>query len=142
MQIDLAHFTPLASLLGGALIGLTAGLMILLAGRVAGIAGIIGGLIGGAADKSWRLFFIAGLVISPLIWSLFAPLPALQMVTSPLGLIIAGLLVGIGTRYANGCTSGHGVCGLSRFSLRSLIAVLSFMGTGFVTVFIIKHLLG
>lgn len=142
MQIDLVHFTPLASLIGGAVIGLTAGLMILLAGRVAGIAGIIGGLFNGASDKSWRLFFIAGLLISPMIWTLFAPLPALQMVTSPLGLIIAGLLVGIGTRYANGCTSGHGVCGLSRFSLRSLVAVVSFMGTGFLTVFIVKHLLG
>lgn len=141
MQIDLVNFTPIASLLGGALIGLAAGLLILMAGRIAGIAGIIGGLFTGAADRSWRLLFMLGLIISPLLWQLFAPLPQLQMVTSPFGLIIAGLLVGIGTRYANGCTSGHGICGLSRFSLRSLVAVLSFMTAGFVTVFVIKHIL-
>lgn len=141
MQIDLIHFTPLASLFGGALIGLAAGLLILLAGRIAGIAGIIGGLFAGAADKTWRILFMVGLVLSPIIWSWFAPLPQLNMVTSPAGLIVAGLLVGIGTRYANGCTSGHGICGLSRFSLRSLVAVLSFMSAGFMTVFVIKHLL-
>ncbi|WP_373975601.1 YeeE/YedE thiosulfate transporter family protein [Chitinibacter sp. SCUT-21] len=141
MQIDLANFTPLASLLGGALIGLAAGLLVLLAGRIAGIAGIIGGLISGAKDRSWRILFMLGLLVSPLAWSLVAPLPELKMVTSPFGLIVAGLLVGIGTRYANGCTSGHGICGLSRLSLRSLAAVLSFMATGFVTVFIIKHLI-
>jgi uncharacterized membrane protein YedE/YeeE len=141
MQIDYAHFTPLAALLGGAIIGLTAGLMIILAGKIAGIAGIIGGLFSGASDRNWRLFFIAGLILSPLAWSIFAPIPKLEMVTSPIGLVIAGLLVGIGTRYANGCTSGHGICGLSRFSLRSLVAVLSFMASGFLTVFIIKHVL-
>jgi uncharacterized protein len=141
MQIDLVNFTPVASLLGGALIGLAAGLLILLAGRIAGIAGIIGGLFGNAKDKSWRVLFMLGLVISPLLWQLFAPLPELKMVTSPLGLIIAGLLVGLGTRYANGCTSGHGICGLSRFSKRSLVAVLSFMGAGLLTVFILKHVI-
>ncbi|WP_410498258.1 YeeE/YedE family protein [Chitinibacter sp. S2-10] len=145
VQIDFANFTPLASLLGGALIGLSAGLLILLSGRIAGIAGIIGGLFSGGSwakgDKSWRILFALGLLLAPALWSLFAPLPALTMVTSPVGLIIAGLLVGIGTRYANGCTSGHGICGLSRLSLRSLSAVISFMAAGFVTVFIIKHLL-
>ncbi|QLI83109.1 YeeE/YedE family protein [Chitinibacter fontanus] len=141
MQIDLAHFTPIASLIGGAMIGLAAGLLILLAGRIAGIAGIIGGLLTGASDKNWRILFMAGLVLSPVIWRWFAPLPELNMVTSPVGLIVAGLLVGMGTRYANGCTSGHGICGLSRFSLRSLVAVVSFMSAGFVTVFVIKHLI-
>jgi len=141
MQIDYTNFTPLASLAGGAIIGLAAGLLILLAGKIAGIAGIIGGLINDASDKNWRILFIIGLLISPWIWQIFAPLPDVSMVTSTPGLIIAGLLVGIGTRYANGCTSGHGICGLSRFSIRSLAAVGAFMTAGFITVFIIKHLL-
>ena len=141
MQIDFAHFTPLASLAGGALIGLSAGLLILLAGKIAGIAGIVGGLVNGASDITWRVLFIAGLLASPWLWQWFAPLPDLIMVATTPGLIVAGLLVGIGTRYANGCTSGHGICGLSRFSVRSLTAVAAFMGAGFATVFIIKHLL-
>nr|WP_314900438.1 YeeE/YedE thiosulfate transporter family protein [uncultured Deefgea sp.] len=141
MQIDYAHFTPLASLAGGALIGLSAGLLILLAGKIAGIAGIIGGLVNGASDRTWRLLFVIGLLASPWVWQLFAPLPDLNMVASTPWLIVAGLLVGIGTRYANGCTSGHGICGLSRFSIRSLAAVGAFMAAGFVTVYIMKHLL-
>ena len=141
MQIDYANFTPLASLAGGALIGLSAGLLILLAGKIAGIAGILGGLANRSPDRTWRALFVLGLLISPWLWQLFAPLPSLTMVTSIPGLIIAGLLVGIGTRYANGCTSGHGICGLSRFSLRSLIAVLTFMSSGFISVYLIKHLL-
>jgi uncharacterized membrane protein YedE/YeeE len=141
MQIDYAHFTPLASLAGGALIGLSAGLLILLAGKIAGIAGIIGGLVNGASDRTWRFLFVIGLLASPWVWQLFATLPDLTMVASTPWLIVAGLLVGIGTRYANGCTSGHGICGLSRFSIRSLAAVGAFMATGFVTVYIIKHLL-
>ncbi|WP_288841491.1 YeeE/YedE family protein [uncultured Deefgea sp.] len=141
MQIDYANFTPLASLAGGALIGLSAGLLILLAGKIAGIAGILGGLVNRSPDRTWRALFVLGLLISPWLWQLFAPLPSLTMVTSTPGLIIAGLLVGIGTRYANGCTSGHGICGLSRFSLRSLIAVLTFMSSGFISVYLIKHLL-
>ncbi|QZA79231.1 YeeE/YedE family protein [Deefgea tanakiae] len=141
MQIDYAHFTPLASLAGGALIGLSAGLLILLAGKIAGIAGIIGGLVNGASDRTWRFLFVIGLLASPWVWQLFATLPDLTMVASTPWLIVAGLLVGIGTRYANGCTSGHGICGLSRFSIRSLAAVGAFMAAGFVTVYIIKHLL-
>ncbi|MGL4997185.1 MAG: YeeE/YedE family protein, partial [Deefgea sp.] len=127
MQIDYANFTPLASLAGGALIGLAAGLLILLAGKIAGIAGIVGGLINGASDRTWRILFVIGLLASPWVWQFFAPLPSVSMVTSTPGLVIAGLLVGIGTRYANGCTSGHGICGLSRFSIRSLAAVGAFM---------------
>ncbi len=141
MQIDYANFTPLASLAGGALIGLAAGLLILLAGKIAGIAGIVGGLVNGASDRTWRVLFVIGLLASPWAWQLFAPLPSVSMATSTPGLVIAGLLVGIGTRYANGCTSGHGICGLSRFSIRSLAAVGAFMAAGFITVFIIKHLL-
>lgn len=141
MQIDYAHFTPIASLAGGALIGLAAGLLILLAGKIAGIAGIVGGLINGSKDRGWRILFVLGLLVSPWIWQLIAPLPDLKMITTTPWLIVAGLLVGIGTRYANGCTSGHGICGLSRHSVRSLAAVLTFMSAGFVTVFIIKYLL-
>lgn len=141
MQIDYANFTPLASLAGGVLIGLSAGLLILLAGKIAGIAGIIGGLLQGVQDKTWRILFISGLLAAPWAWTIFAPLPDLSMVASTPWVIIAGFLVGIGTRYANGCTSGHGICGLSRLSLRSLAAVLAFMSAGFVTVFLIKHFL-
>jgi uncharacterized protein len=141
MQIDYAHFTPLASLAGGAIIGLSAGLLILLAGKIAGIAGIVGGLINGAKDRTWRVLFVIGLLASPWLWQRFASLPDLTMIASTPWLIVAGLLVGIGTRYANGCTSGHGICGLSRYSVRSLAAVAAFMGAGFFTVFIIKHIL-
>ncbi|MBE9609763.1 YeeE/YedE family protein [Chitinilyticum piscinae] len=143
MQIDLINFTPWSALAGGALIGLAGGLLALLSGRIAGISGIVGGLFDGrpAADRNWRIAFVAGLLAAPLLWQLVAPLPAIQQVAGIPAMMIAGLLVGLGTRYANGCTSGHGVCGLSRLSLRSLVAVLSFMGAGFVTVFIIRHVL-
>ncbi|MBM5570861.1 MULTISPECIES: YeeE/YedE family protein [Deefgea] len=141
MQIDYTHFTPLASFAGGALIGLSAGLLILLAGKIAGIAGIVGGLVNSANDRTWRVLFVIGLLAAPWAWQYFAPLPDLTMVASTPWLIIAGLLVGIGTRYANGCTSGHGICGLSRLSVRSLAAVVAFMGAGFLTVLMIKHIL-
>ncbi|EEQ16262.1 YeeE/YedE family protein [Yersinia frederiksenii ATCC 33641] len=111
-------------------------------GRIAGISGILGGLLppkrGG--DNTWRAAFIIGLIISPLIYSLFAALPVIQIDADFPMLILAGLLVGIGTRYGAGCTSGHGVCGLARFSPRSLVATLSFMFTGFVTVWLVRHL--
>ncbi|WP_028454905.1 YeeE/YedE family protein [Chitinilyticum litopenaei] len=143
MQIDLAHFTPWSALAGGALIGLAAGLLVLLAGRIAGISGILGGLFDArwrnAGERNWRLSFVLGLVLAPALWAAFATLPALTLVADWPVMLAAGLLVGIGTRYANGCTSGHGVCGLSRLSLRSLVAVLSFMGAGFVTVYVIRH---
>lgn len=145
MQIDLLHFTPWSALAGGALIGLAGGLLVLLAGRIAGISGIVGGLLDGRVlntrDRNWRLSFVAGMVLAPLAWLAFSTLPAIQQVASWPVMIVAGLLVGLGTRYANGCTSGHGVCGLSRLSLRSLAAVLSFMGAGFVTVFVVRHLI-
>ena len=142
MQIDWNHFTPWASLIGGLLLGLSASLFILVNGRILGISGIVGGLLTPrAGDTSWRLAFVLGLVIAPSVYTLFAG-PVLATVDAGWAtLIIAGLLVGVGTRYGAGCTSGHGVCGLSRLSPRSLVATLSFMGAGFAVVFVIRHLL-
>ena len=121
-------FTPLASLVGGALIGLSASLMLLIEGRIAGISGIVGGLLTPKpGDMDWRLAFVGGLVLAGLVgqsWVTAAPMGA------PWRLIVAGLLVGVGTRLGNGCTSGHGVCGLSRLSQRSLASVLTFMAVG------------
>ena len=143
MSIDWNHFTPGAALAGGALIGLAAGMFALLNGRIAGISGVLGGLLRSApGDRGWRLAFLCGLVGAPLVYALFSALPTPQIDAGYGALILAGLLVGIGARYGAGCTSGHGVCGLSRFSLRSLAATLTFMGTGFVTVFVLRHLLG
>ncbi|MBY5961707.1 YeeE/YedE family protein [Marinobacter nauticus] len=144
-MIDIAwsQFTPGAALTGGLLIGLAAASFLLLNGRIAGISGILGGLLAPARrDILWRLAFLAGLVGTPSLWLLFAELPPIQIDAGYPALIVAGLLVGIGTRYGSGCTSGHGVCGLSRLSPRSLVATLSFMATGFLTVFVIRHLMG
>jgi uncharacterized protein len=135
-------FTPWASLAGGALIGLAAALLLLLNGRIAGISGVLGGLLRPArGDIAWRAAFVLGLLAAPLAWRLLAPLP-LPRIEAGLGLLVAaGLLVGLGTRYGAGCTSGHGVCGLARLSPRSLVATLVFMGAGFATVFLLRHLL-
>ena len=143
MKIDWNAFTPYASLAGGVLIGLAAAMLVLLNGRIAGISGILGGLLNPAkGDVSWRVAFVLGLVASPLLFALFAAAPSPHVDASWGTLVLAGLLVGIGTRYGSGCTSGHGVCGLSRLSPRSLAATLAFMGAGFVTVFVIRHVLG
>ena len=142
ITIDWAAFTPWSALAGGAVIGLAAASFVLLNGRIAGISGILGGLlrpIGG--DIAWRLAFLVGIIITPLLWLAFSGLPSIEINAGTPALIIAGLLVGIGTRYGSGCTSGHGVCGLSRFSPRSLVATLSFMAAGFATVFIIRHVI-
>ena len=137
MNIDWNHFTPWSSLAGGALIGLAAALFLLLNGRIAGISGVLGGLLKPArGDIAWRAAFVLGLVGAPLVYSLFAGLPVPQIDADYAALIAAGLLVGVGTRYGSGCTSGHGVCGLGRRSLRSLVAVLTFMASAFVTVFL------
>lgn len=143
MNIAWDTFTPWSSLAGGVLIGLSAALLILGSGRVAGISGIVGGLLKpGGPDTVWRLAFLGGLLAAPLLWRLFAVLPEAQPVTGGGMLVVAGLLVGIGTRYGSGCTSGHGVCGLSRLSPRSLVATLAFMGAGFAIVYVVRHLLG
>jgi hypothetical protein len=143
MTIDWIHFTPWTSLAGGLMIGLAAALLLIFSGRIAGISGIIGGLLKPAkGDVSWRLAFLLGLVASPFMFSLIYPLPPVHIEASYPTLIVAGLLVGIGTRYGSGCTSGHGVCGLSRRSPRSLVATAAFMAAGFVTVYIVRHLVG
>ena len=144
MNIYWEAFTPWSALAGGALIGLAAALMVVLLGRIAGISGILGGLLQGATWRSvsqwdWRSAFVVGLLVASLLWQWFAPLPPMKMPSSPVVIIVAGLLVGFGTRLGSGCTSGHGVCGLSRLSLRSLAATLMFMATGAVTVFIVRH---
>ncbi|MFJ2694193.1 YeeE/YedE family protein [Pseudomonas sp. NPDC087336] len=142
-MIDLNHFTPLSALIGGLLIGTAATLFVLLNGRIAGISGIVGGFLRPVAgDVAWRIAFVLGLLTAPLLYRLIAPLPKLQIDAGYPLLIVAGMLVGIGTRYGAGCTSGHGVCGLSRLSPRSGVATLVFMSAGFVTVFVVRHLLG
>ncbi len=141
MSIDWTHFTPWASLSGGLLLGLASAAFILFNGRILGISGILGGLLRPqAGDTGWRLSFVAGLLVAPLVWSLFAAPVVPRIDAGPALLVIAGLLVGWGTRYGSGCTSGHGVCGLSRLSPRSLVATLAFMGAGFVTVYALRHL--
>ena len=146
MSILWTEFTPWASLAGGALIGLSAAMLIVLLGRVAGISGMAGALLrlptwSSLQQWGWRLAFMLGLVAAPLVWQIFAPLPAMQMPSNPLVIIAAGLLVGFGTRMGSGCTSGHGVCGLSRLSMRSLAATLAFMASGAATVFVARHVI-
>lgn len=135
------NLTPLSGFLGGALIGLAAAMLMLLTGRIAGISGIFGGLLSPAtSDRGWRLAFVAGLIAAPLI-AAFAgkPLPMPTMPASLIVIVIAGLLVGFGSRMGGGCTSGHGVCGTARLSARSLIATAIFMAVAIVTVAIVRH---
>ena len=142
MSIAWSSFTPGASLAGGLLIGLAAALFVLLNGRIAGISGVLGGLLRPArGDVAWRVAFLAGLVAAPFAWRSLASLPVLHVAADLPTLVVAGVLVGVGTRYGAGCTSGHGVCGLSRLSVRSLVATLAFMGAGFATVLVVRHLL-
>jgi uncharacterized protein len=142
MTIDWTHFTPWPALAGGLLIGLAAAAFVLVNGRIAGISGILGGLLRPApGDVAWRIAFLAGLVAAPLAYALFAPLPAVRIDAGAGTLAATGLLVGLGTRYGSGCTSGHGVCGLARLSPRSLVATVSFMAAGFATVFVLRHVL-
>ena len=142
MQIDWNHFTPWASLAGGMLIGLSAAVFVLFNGRIAGISGILGGLLEWPkGDIAWRVAFLAGLIGAPLVYGAVLTLPEVRIDADFPTLIIAGLLVGVGTRYGSGCTSGHGVCGLSRMSPRSLVATVAFMLAGFATVFVVRHLI-
>lgn len=143
MTIDWSAFTPYTALAGGALIGLSAALLALLNGRIAGIAGIVGGTLQPKrGDIGWRAAFILGLLLAPTVWTLVTVLPEMRIDASYPMLILAGLVVGISTRYGAGCTSGHGVCGIARLSPRSIVATLAFMTTGFVTVFLLRHLIG
>ncbi|TFW33718.1 YeeE/YedE family protein [Massilia horti] len=143
MHIDWTHFTPWTSFAGGLLIGLSAALFVLLSGRIAGISGILGGLLRPArGDLGWRIAFLLGLVLAPLAYALVHRLPDTRFDAGSGTLIAAGLLVGLGTRYGSGCTSGHGVCGLSRLSPRSLVATIAFMAAGIATVFVARRLIG
>ena len=147
MNIAWAHFTPWASLAGGLVIGLATALFLFGNGRIAGVAAILASplqaLLAGNSlrPEASRLLFLLGMLLAPWCWRLVAPLPAAAVDVGLAGLVVAGLLVGVGVRMGNGCTSGHGVCGLSRFSLRSLVNVLAFMGTGVITVFVLRHLI-
>lgn len=143
MSLDWNAFTPASAAIGGALIGLAAAAMWLGLGRIAGVSGIAGGLPRSlAGDRGWRVAFVAGLAAAPWVYALFARLPAMHIDASAALLVAAGLLVGMGTRYGGGCTSGHGVCGVARLSPRSLVATVTFMAAGFVTVFVVRHALG
>jgi uncharacterized protein len=145
MNIDWTHFTPWMSLAGGVLLGIASALFILVHGRILGISGILGGLLvpkGG--DAGWRIAFLLGMLAAPATLLLLAPagfISAPRIDASYIAIVIAGLLVGYGTRLGSGCTSGHGVCGLSRLSPRSLVATAAFMAAGFAIVFVIRHLL-
>jgi len=145
MNIDWAHFTPFASLGGGIILGVASAIFILVNGRILGISGILGGLLPPkAGDTTWRVAFLLGMLAAPTVFHAVVPaqyITAPRIDASDWMVIGAGLLVGIGTRYASGCTSGHGVCGLSRLSPRSLVATLSFMGAGFVMVYVLRHIL-
>ena len=137
------HFTPLRAAIGGTLIGLAVTLLMLTTGRIAGISGIVDGLISHAGGKGWRGAFVAGLILAPLGGNLFGfTLPMPQMPPSRAVIVVAGLLVGFGTRLGSGCTSGHGVCGVARLSPRSIVATLIFMGTAMIVVTIAGHGLG
>ena len=143
MSIAWNAFTPASALIGGAIIGVAVALFVVLNGRIAGVSGILGGLARPqAGDISWRVAFVAGLIAAPLAWGLLAALPEIRVDASVSVLVAAGLLVGVGTRYGGGCTSGHGVCGVSRASPRSVAATLAFMAAGFATVYVVRHLIG
>jgi len=145
MNLDWAHFTPWASLTGGIVLGIASAIFILVNGRILGISGILGGLLPPkVGDTSWRIAFLLGFAAAPTVFHALVPaqyIVAPSIDATELMVVVAGLLVGIGTRYASGCTSGHGVCGLSRLSPRSLVATASFMGAGFATVYVIRHVL-
>jgi uncharacterized membrane protein YedE/YeeE len=143
MTIDWNAFTPFTALAGGAMIGVAASLLVLLNGRIAGISGIVGGFVrAGAADRLWRMAFVAGILLAPVVALLFGSAPHITIDASIPALVIAGFLVGLGTRYGSGCTSGHGVCGLARLSMRSIIATIVFMAAGFIIVYVTRHLVG
>lgn len=143
MNIDWINFTPWTSSVGGFLIGLAASLLIVFNGRIAGISGILAGALTSVnIDSWWRTAFVSGLVLSPLVYHLIAPLPNLEIHSNNWLIVIAGILVGFGSRYGSGCTSGHGVCGISRFSKRSFVATACFILSGFLAVLVVRHYIG
>ncbi len=140
MQIDWNNFTPWMSLAGGILVGLASAAFLLLNGRIAGISGLLGGLLRApAGERGWRMAFLGGLVAAPLVYALAAPLPGVEVDAGFPALVLAGLLVGLGTRYGSGCTSGHGICGMARRSPRSYLATAAFLAAGFLTVYLLRH---
>jgi uncharacterized membrane protein YedE/YeeE len=145
MNLDWANFTPWSSLTGGIVLGIASALFILINGRILGISGILGGLLPPKlGDATWRIAFLLGMFAAPTVFHAVVPaeyITAPRIEATEWMIVVAGLLVGIGTRYASGCTSGHGVCGLSRLSPRSLVATGSFMSAGFVTVYVVRHLI-
>lgn len=146
MHIAWEHFTPTTAIAGGLLIGLAAVLLFAGIGRIAGVTGILAGTFnslfqGQKSELGWRLVFIIGMLISPLLYRMIAPLPMIDIQTDWPAILTAGLIVGFGTRLGSGCTSGHGVCGISRLSPRSIIATLAFMGAGFLTTYVIRHVI-
>lgn len=142
-MVDWQSFTPVSAFAGGVIIGLATAILLLLAGRIAGISGIIGGLIElRKGDIAWRAAFVSGLLLAPWLWRWAGELPPIRIETADALLALAGLAVGIGTRYGSGCTSGHGVCGMSRLSPRSMVATFLFMVTGMAVVYVIRHSLG
>ena len=139
----MASFTPVASFLGGILIGCAAALLLLINGRIAGISGILGNLLTARhGDIAWRIAFLVGLIGAPWLWLALAGTPVIRLDASVPMILTGGVLVGFGTRLGSGCTSGHGVCGIARLSTRSIVATCVFMATGCVTVFITRHILG
>ena len=139
-MIDWTNFTPLSALIGGVMIGVAAAAFALLNGRIAGVSGILGGLLRPApGDTAWRAAFVAGLLAAPWAYAAAARLPESTIEASWPVVVVAGLLVGIGTRYGSGCTSGHGVCGIARLSRRSVVATACFMAAGFATVFVARQ---
>jgi len=149
--MTIENFTPLPALIGGALIGLASVWLLIANGRIAGVSGILHGLFAGpvgsapggrAGDRFWRAWFIAGLIVAGFAWHAFAGAAPVRQGFGLGWVALAGLLVGFGTRMSSGCTSGHGVCGLGRLSLRSLVAVAIFMAAGMAAAFVVRHLLG
>lgn len=142
MSIDWQHFTPGWAFAGGLMLGIATAAFILINGRILGISGIVGGLLRPkAGDVGWRLAFVLGMLSAPALYHVVVGPLTMRIDASWSMVVLAGVLVGLGTRYGAGCTSGHGVCGLGRLSPRSLVATLTFMGTGFLTVFVLRHVL-
>jgi len=142
-MMEIVNFTPVPALIGGALIGLGSVLLLLLSGRIAGISGILGGLLPPTrGDTTWRLAFLAGLVLSGLGFVYLGDVSAIAIEADTPLLVAAGLLVGVGTRLGSGCTSGHGICGIGRLSPRGIVATCIFLGIGMVTVFVTRHVIG
>lgn len=146
ITIDFVNFTPGSALAGGTLIGLSAVILLAFCGRILGISGLVGGLFdnqqASQGHYAWRLAFLAGLLAASAVWRLFAPLPDAEMVADTALTVLAGLLVGFGTRMGSGCTSGHAVCGLARLSPRSMVATGAFMASGFIMASVVLHMVG